>query len=44
MDFAAMDRYLGGGYESQFHAVAMHFQDDDFYVLANLDGLIRFAG
>jgi len=43
VDFAAMDRYFGGGYKAQFHAVAVDLQYDDLDILANLDGLIRFA-
>ena len=38
-----MDRHLGGGHEAQFHAVAVDLQYDDLDILANLDGLIRFA-
>ncbi len=43
MDFATMNRYLGRGYKTQFHTVAVDFEYDDLNFLANLDGLILFA-
>ena len=35
VDFATMDRHLGRGHKTQFHAVAVNLQYDDLDILAN---------
>ena len=43
VNFAPMDRHLGGRHQTKLDAIAANFQHDDFDVLANPDGLVRLA-
>jgi hypothetical protein len=41
--FAAVYRHLDGRAEAQLHTVAVDFQNYDFDIVADPNGLIRFA-
>jgi hypothetical protein len=43
VDFATMNRYLGGSAKAQLNAVAVDFQDDHFNIVADTNGFLRLT-